>query len=110
MADKASPARGGGPPAKPVVEGAELQAPRSEARPLHQPAAGPPPRAGEDRVRTVLAAAATPLAPLSATPRPDAQLLTAPPLGTQREELLTGHQIRRPQVRGNWCCSVKGRG
>src|SRR3546814_4315755 len=79
MADKSSPARGGGPPAKPVVEGAELQAPRSEARPLHQPAAGPPPPAGEDRVRTVLASAATHLAPNSASPPPD----PAPPLAAR---------------------------
>src|SRR3546814_7097148 len=88
MADKSSPARGGGPPAKPVVEGAELQAPRSEARPLHPPPAGPPPRAGEDRVRTVLAAAATHLAPISTTPRLDAEQLTAHAAGLAREALL----------------------
>src|SRR3546814_1597026 len=56
-----------------------------------QPAAGPPPRAGEDRVRTVLAAAATHLAPISATPRLDAELLMAHALGITREELLLGH-------------------
>ncbi|HEX8222237.1 MAG TPA: glycine--tRNA ligase subunit beta [Allosphingosinicella sp.] len=43
-----SPERGGGPPAKPVVEGAHAGA-GSEAGPLHQPAAGPPPRSGEER-------------------------------------------------------------
>ena len=38
--------REGGPPAQPVVEGA----PRVAMSPLHQPAAGPPPRPGEDQV------------------------------------------------------------
>ena len=43
-----SPGRGGGAPAQPVVEGAHLS---GDAGPLHQPAAGPPPRSGEDRQR-----------------------------------------------------------
>jgi 5-oxoprolinase (ATP-hydrolysing) len=42
-----SPGRGGGPPAKPVVEGGRRNA-ASEAGPLHQPSAGPPPRSGEE--------------------------------------------------------------
>jgi hypothetical protein len=43
-----SPERGGGPPPKAVVEGApaSMLAPLA---PLHQPAAGPPPRPGEER-------------------------------------------------------------
>jgi 5-methyltetrahydrofolate--homocysteine methyltransferase len=44
---QSSPGRGGGPPAKPGVEGA----PNLAQPPLHQPAAGPPPRPGEDWVR-----------------------------------------------------------
>jgi len=40
---RSSPERGGGPPAKPVVEGAANVAP-----PLHHPADGPPPHAGEE--------------------------------------------------------------
>jgi tRNA pseudouridine55 synthase len=40
--------------ARSAVEGRQLQTPhREEASPLHQPAAGPPPRAGEDRVTLV---------------------------------------------------------
>ncbi|HEX6375452.1 MAG TPA: glycine--tRNA ligase subunit beta [Allosphingosinicella sp.] len=42
-----SPERGGGPPAKPGVEGAHAGA-CSEAGALHQPSAGPPPRFGEE--------------------------------------------------------------
>ncbi|HEX8512645.1 MAG TPA: glycine--tRNA ligase subunit beta, partial [Allosphingosinicella sp.] len=42
---KSSPGRGGGPPAKPVVEGASKLA----QPPLHQPPAGPPPRPGEEQ-------------------------------------------------------------
>ena len=42
-----SPERGGGPPAKPVVEGAQRRS-SGDAGPLHQPAAGPPPRSGEE--------------------------------------------------------------
>ena len=42
-----SPERGGGPPAKPVVEGAQRRS-GGEAGPLHQPSAGPPPRYGEE--------------------------------------------------------------
>ncbi len=48
---KSSPARGGGPPAQPVVEGgseAPLTASARIPNPLHQPAAGPPPHPGED--------------------------------------------------------------
>ena len=39
--------RGGGPPAKPVVEGARRQS-GGDVGPLHQPSAGPPPRSGEE--------------------------------------------------------------
>jgi 5-oxoprolinase (ATP-hydrolysing) len=42
-----SPERGGGPPAKPVVEGARRTS-SGDVGPLHQPAAGPPPRSGEE--------------------------------------------------------------
>jgi tRNA pseudouridine55 synthase len=52
---KSSPARGGGPPAKPVVEGAQLQS-SGEAGSLHQPAAGPPPRSGEELESVTLTA------------------------------------------------------
>ncbi|HEX9946135.1 MAG TPA: methionine synthase [Allosphingosinicella sp.] len=45
-----SPERGGGPPPKAVVEGSHGGS-GSEAGPLHQPAAGPPPRSGEEWVR-----------------------------------------------------------
>jgi hypothetical protein len=47
---KSSPERGGGPPPQAVVEGSRLSAvpPGREVGPLHQAAAGPPPRAGED--------------------------------------------------------------
>jgi glyoxylase-like metal-dependent hydrolase (beta-lactamase superfamily II) len=41
------PGRGGGPPPEAVVEGTRSRF-RTEAGPLHQPAAGPPPRSGED--------------------------------------------------------------
>ncbi len=45
-----SPARGGGSRAADDGGGAPLDAtPRETANPLHQPAAGPPPRAGEER-------------------------------------------------------------
>ncbi len=43
---KSSPERGGGPPAQPVVEGA--QGPAQTEGPLHHASHGPPPRAGED--------------------------------------------------------------
>ncbi|MEA3037382.1 MAG: glycyl-tRNA synthetase beta chain [Sphingomonadales bacterium] len=42
-----SPERGGGPPPKAVVEGSHRSA-ASDSGPLHQPAAGPPPRSGEE--------------------------------------------------------------
>ena len=48
---QSSPGRGGGPLAKRVVEGGLCQV---EA-PLHQPTAGPPPRAGEDQAPLVTA-------------------------------------------------------
>jgi hypothetical protein len=63
--DKSSPGRGGGPPAQPVVEGAPSSPTSVEEgsrtselveAPLHQPAAGPPPRSGEDeKLHLVLA-------------------------------------------------------
>src|SRR5687768_1982010 len=45
-----SPERGGGPPAKPVVEGSHGGS-GSEAGPLHHASHGPPPRSGEEWVR-----------------------------------------------------------
>ncbi|MGZ8305419.1 MAG: hydantoinase B/oxoprolinase family protein [Allosphingosinicella sp.] len=42
-----SPERGGGPPAKPVVEGAQRQS-SGGAGPLHHASHGPPPRSGEE--------------------------------------------------------------
>ncbi|MCA1654526.1 MAG: glycine--tRNA ligase subunit beta [Sphingomicrobium sp.] len=43
-----SPARGGGPPAQPVVEGPHGANADLAEDPLHHPADGPPPRAGEE--------------------------------------------------------------
>ncbi|MEA3051346.1 MAG: hypothetical protein QOG72_249 [Sphingomonadales bacterium] len=42
-----SPERGGGPPAKPVVEGAQSPS-RADMGPLHHASHGPPPRSGEE--------------------------------------------------------------
>ena len=61
---------------------------RSPHVPLHQPSAGPPPRAGEELlVRQALADATVRFA-LSATPRLDAELLMAHALGIERQALL----------------------
>jgi glycyl-tRNA synthetase beta chain len=56
-----SPVRGGGPPAKPGVEGAQRSA-APEAGPHHQPVAGPPPRTGEEQDLADLAERAARLA------------------------------------------------
>ncbi|HYD37750.1 MAG TPA: tRNA pseudouridine(55) synthase TruB [Allosphingosinicella sp.] len=50
-----SPERGGGPPAKPVVEGAQGRS-GGDAGPLHQPSAGPPPLSGEELEEVTLTA------------------------------------------------------
>jgi uncharacterized protein (TIGR01244 family) len=42
-----SPERGGGPPAKPVVEGSQRRS-GADVGPLHPAAQGPPPRSGEE--------------------------------------------------------------
>jgi release factor glutamine methyltransferase len=93
MPEQSSPERGGGPPAKPVVEGAEPQASRPVRGPLHQAASrlGPPPRSGEDRVRGALATTTTHLTAVSDTPRLDAEILMAHALGITREALLLSH-------------------
>jgi tRNA pseudouridine55 synthase len=44
---RSSPERGGGPPPKAVVEGAQGRS-SGDAGPLHQPSAGPPPRSGKE--------------------------------------------------------------
>ena len=59
--------------------------------PLHQPAAGSPPRPGEDLVRFTLTAGARQLAAISDTPRLDAELLMAHALGVTREQVLLRH-------------------
>lgn len=59
--------------------------------PLHQPAAGSPPRPGEDLVRFTLTAGARQLAAISDTPRLDAELLMAHALGVTREQILLRH-------------------
>ena len=57
--------------------------------PLRQPAAGPPPRAGEELVvRAALTTAAQRLAEVTPTPRLDAELLMAHAMGTTRNTLL----------------------
>src|SRR5690242_410669 len=95
MGDKSSPARGGGPRREASGWRGAASSESLEARPLHQPrnssGAGPPPRAGEDHVRSALAAAAAELSVVSDTPRLDAELLMAHALGTSRDDLLLRH-------------------
>jgi tRNA pseudouridine55 synthase len=52
---RSSPERGGGPPAKPVVEGSHGGS-GSTAGPLHHASHGPPPRSGEELEEATLAA------------------------------------------------------
>lgn len=88
MDDKSSPGRGGEPRREASGwRGAASGEPR-EARRLHQPSAGVSPRAGEDRVRTAIAAATAAIATVSDTPRLDAELLMAHALGVSRDDLL----------------------
>jgi protein ImuB len=94
-ARSSSPERGGGPPAKPVVEGSQRLSGGS-ARPLHQPTAGPPPRSGEELRPPLLLSRRTGNRLLVAAASPEARALGLHPgmAVSQARALVPGLDIR----------------